>query len=315
MNFTLNQLRIFSKVAETLNITKASEELFLTQPAVSIQLKNFQDQFDIPLYEIINKRFYLTEFGKEIQNISNSILNEVDDINQKTLDFKGLLAGKLRVAVVSTGKYIAPYLFPDFLSKNKNVELIMDVNNKAQVIKALEDNLVDFALVSILPENLLVDKIQLLKNKLYLIGNNKSDFKIKKLETKALKNFTFIFRESGSATRQIMENFFQHNNLKIEKKLELTSNEAVKQAVIAGLGVSIMPIIGIKNEIQNKELKVIPIKGFPIESSWNLIWLKDKKFSPVAREFHNFIIKEKERIIKDNFSWYESFHLKKNKIS
>ncbi len=313
MNYTLNQLRIFSKVAETLNITKAADDLFLTQPAVSIQLKNFQDQFDLPLYEIINKRFYLTDFGKEIEQICNTILNEIEEINRKTQDFKGLLTGKLKIAVVSTGKYIAPYLFSDFIKRHKDVELIMDVNNKTQVVKALENNQVDFALVSILPDQLFIDKMELLKNKLFLIGDKNFEIKNKKLDKNSLKNFTFIFREQGSATRQIMESYFLENKLKIEKRLELTSNEAVKQAVIAGLGISIMPIIGVKNELQNKELKIIPLKSFPIESSWNLIWLKDKKFSPVAKEFQKFINKEKDQIIQENFSWYESFLAKKNK--
>jgi DNA-binding transcriptional LysR family regulator len=307
MTYTLHQLKIFLKVAQTLNITKAAEELHLTQPAVSIQLKNFQDQFDIPLIEIIHKKIYVTDFGKEIVQAAEKILAEVNDINYKMHAYKGELSGKLKLSVVSTGKYIAPYFLTDFMKQHQGIELILDVTNKAQVLKSLENNEVDFSLVSVLPENILIEKEELLQNKLFVVGNREMKYAQKPYNKKILEDMPFINREQGSGTRHVMEKFIKKNNLPVKMKMELTGNEAVKQAVIAGLGNSIMPLIGIKNELENEQLQIIQVKGFPIKSKWYLIWLKEKKLTPLAHAFLKYLRKEKQTIISEKFDWFERY--------
>ena len=177
MNYTLNQLQIFLKIVQTQSVTKASEELHLTQPAVSIQLKNFQDQFDIPLTEVVGRKIFITDFGREIAEAAENIINQVYAINYKTLAFKGQLTGRLKISVVSTGKYVMPFFLADFLNERPGIELFMDVTNKSKVIESLEHNEVDFALVSILPNTLNVEKLDLLQNKLFLVGNSKTKFK------------------------------------------------------------------------------------------------------------------------------------------
>lgn len=306
MNYTLNQLRIFLTVTKSLSITKAADELHLTQPAVSIQLKNFQDQFDIPLIEVINKKIYVTDFGKEIVVAAERILDEVYAINFKMHAFKGELTGKIKFSVVSTGKYIAPYFITDFIQKHSGVELFMDVTNKSQVLKSLENNEVDFSFVTILPESLKIEKEELMTNKLFLVAGKNSIIHENLTNEEVFETIPLIFREKGSGVRHVMESYFQLHNLNVTKKMELTSNEAVKQAVIAGLGYSIMPLIGIKNEIENGQLKVIPVKGFPIQSTWHLIWLQNKKLSPVAASFLNFLRENKDSIISEKFGWIES---------
>jgi len=307
MNYTLNQLQIFLKIVQTQSVTKASEELHLTQPAVSIQLRNFQDQFDIPLTEVIGRKIYITDFGLEIAEAAENIINQVYAINYKTLAYKGQLTGRLKISVVSTGKYVMPYFLTNFMQQYSGVELMMDVTNKIKVVESLENNEVDFALVSILPNNLNIEKLDLLQNKLYLVGRLGKIFK-KAMSTKEIfKELPLIFREKGSGTRQTMESFFERNNLSVLKKMELTSNEAVKQAVLADLGYSIMPLIGIKNELYNKELQIISIKGLPIKTTWSLIWLQQKKLSPVAKSFLAYLKKEKSQIVHDKFSWYEQY--------
>ncbi len=303
MNYTLNQLNIFLKIVQTNSITKAAEELHLTQPAVSIQLKNFQNQFEIPLTEVVGRRIFITDFGKEIAQSAESIINQVYAINYKTLAYKGQLTGRLKISVVSTGKYVMPYFLSSFINENTGIELLMDVTNKNKVIKSLENNEVDFALVSILPNDLNIEKLDLLQNKLYLVGNNKIDIN----NTVDLEKLPFIFREEGSGTRQTMEAFIASKELKVLKKLKLATNEAVKQALLAGLGYSIMPIIGIKNEILQKELHIIPVNGLPIKTTWSLIWLKGKKHSPSSLAFLEHLNKEKDAISNQNFSWYEQF--------
>jgi DNA-binding transcriptional LysR family regulator len=307
MNYTLNQLQIFLKVVQTESVTKASEELHLTQPAVSIQLKNFQDQFEIPLTEVVGRKIFITDFGKEIAVAAENIIQQVYAINYKTLAYKGQLTGRLKISVVSTGKYVMPYFLTDFMKKNPGIDLLMDVTNKNKVIESLENNEVDFSLVSILPSKLNVDKIDLLQNKLFLVGNSDTQFR-KNIKAKELfKTLPLIFRERGSGTRQTMENFIERHELAVTKKLELTSNEAVKQALLAGMGYSIMPLIGIRNELHNNELQIIPVKGLPIKTRWSLIWMKGKKHSPVATSFLSYLKNDHTRIIREKFSWYEQY--------
>lgn len=307
MNYTLNQLQIFLKVVKTGSVTKASEELNLTQPAVSIQLKNFQDQFEIPLTEVVGRKIYITDFGLEIAEAAENIINQVYAINYKTMAFKGQLSGRLKISVVSTGKYVMPFFLSDFMKQHSGVELIMDVTNKSKVLASLEKNEVDFALVSILPTKLNIEKLDLLQNKLFLVGNTQTKFNKADHNKNLFKELPLIFREKGSGTRQTMENFIERNSIPILKKMELTTNEAVKQALLAGLGYSIMPLIGIKNELQNGELQIIPFKGLPIETMWRLIWLKGKNHSPVCISFLDHLSKDKEAIIQDKFSWYEEY--------
>lgn len=307
MNYTLHQLQVFLKITQLKSITKAAEELHLTQPAVSIQLKNFQDQFDVPLTEVVGRKLYVTDFGNEIAKAAEDILNKVNAINFKTVAFKGQLSGRLKISVVSTGKYVMPYFLSDFLKTNPAVELLLDVTNKSKVIDDLEKNAVDFSLVSVLPEHLQIDRVELLQNKLFMVGNNDQKFKSKVYDKKIFELLPLIYREEGSGTRYVMEKFIQRNKLPVRKKMELTSNEAVKQAVIAGLGYSIMPLIGIKNELHNGDLQIIPVKGFPIKSIWNLIWIKGKNFSPVAKALLEHLKTEKAKIVKERFEWYEAY--------
>ncbi len=292
MNYTLHQLQILLAVVRQESITKAARELHMTQPAVSIQLKNFQSQFDIPLTEVIGKKLYVTDFGRSIAEIAENILKEADAIKYKTREFKGLLAGRLKVSSASTGKYVMPYFLSGFMEKYRGVELVLDVTNKMKVINSLRKNEIDFALVSVLPEDLAIKEEKLLENKLYLVGNTQT------LE----KDRPLIFREKGSATRMAMDKYFNYEQS--NKKIELTSNEAVKQALIAGLGYSVIPLIGLKNSLSNGDLCIIPSPGLPITTSWRLVWLKEKKLSPVAEAYLQYIREEKERIIQDQFQWY-----------
>ncbi len=309
MNYTLNQLQIFMKVAETKSVTKAAELLHLTQPAVSIQLKNFQDQFDIPLIEVIGRQVYITEFGKEIAQSAREILDQVQAINGKSQAFKGLLIGTLKIAVVSTGKYVMPYFLTDFLKKNPHVELLMDVSNKTKVLESLTENEVDFALVSIPPDKIAVEKIDLIENRLYLVANAENAAKLQGFEKNMaiLDEMPMIYREKGSGTHYSMERFIERKDLVVSKKLELTSNEAVKQAVIAGIGISILPLIGIRNEIENGELKIVPVNGLPLQTTWSLINLSNKKLSPVALAFKRYLEENKQAVIESRFAWCSKY--------
>ena len=304
MNYTLSQLNVFVKVVEYQSVTKASEYLHMTQPAVSIQLKNFQDQFEIPLFEVISRRIHITAFGKEVAESAKEILFQADLLKHKALQFKGALTGTLKLSVVSTGKYVIPFYLKPFLDANPGVDLQMDVTNKELVVESLGRNEIDFALVSILPDRLSVDSINLLDNSLYLIGDHMFSNN-RKLAVSDLAKYPLIMREQGSGTRQQMEQFLKKHQVKLERKLELTSNEAVKQAVKAGLGLSIMPLIGLKHEIEAGELKILKIKGLPVHTAWQLISLKGKRHGPVAEAFRAYIMSHKTEIAKHHFNWLQ----------
>lgn len=297
MHYTIHQLKIFLEIVKARSITKASEELFMTQPAVSIQLKNLQNQFDIPLTEMLGRQIYITEFGQEVATMAKLVIQALENINYKTQAFKGILTGKLKLSSASTGKYVIPYFLSGFLEINNGIDLILDVTNKKKVIDNLKKNEIDFALVSVLPDNLEVEEEILVEDKLYFMSD-------KPLRN---ENKPLIYRENGSATRTAMEQYFNSHEGVQRKKMELTSNEAVKQAVIAGIGDSIMPLIGIKNELLNQEIYILALEELPIKTEWRLIWLKGKTLSPVSQAFLNYIRSEKQNIINKHFAWYLDF--------
>lgn len=307
MHYTLHQLQVFLTIVECKSITKAASTLSLTQPAVSIQLKNLQDQFDIRLTEQVGKQIYITDFGLEIAAMAGRILNEVSAINFKTEQYKGVLTGRLKLAIVSTGKYIMPYFLSGFLKKHQGIDLMMDVTNKSKVLQSLESNEVDLALVSVLPEKMPIEEELLLTNQLYLTGTVGENFDKGPYPKTILNQLPLIYREKGSATRAAMEKFMAKSGVKARKTMELTSNEAVKQAIMAGLGYSIMPLIGIHHELITGRMQIIPVSGLPIYTNWRIIWLKNKHLSPVANMYLEHIKLHKKEICENSFGWITDF--------
>lgn len=302
MNYTLNQLRIFTQVVKSGSISKAAEALDLTQPAVSIQLKNLQRHFDVPLTETIQKKLYVTSFGKDIARAAENLIVEAEQISSKTKALQGALSGQLRISVVSTGKYVIPYFLSSFLSKHQGVELNLDVSNKQGTLLHLRENEIDFALLSTLPKNISVETEDLMRNELYLVASSELHIPRSRSQNDLLRKLTLIFREDGSATNQAMTQFLETNDITVFRKIQLTSNEAVKQAVIAGLGVSILPMIGIRQELASGRLKIIPMKGLPLKTTWRLLWHRDKKHTPVAAAFLEHVREHKGEIVR---KWFE----------
>lgn len=308
MNYTFHQLRVFMAVVEKQSVTRAAEELHMTQPAVSIQLKKLQDQFDIPLTEVVGRKLFITDFGRELYQIAENILQEVANINYKTEAFKGMLSGKLKLSVASTGKYVIPYYLAGFLRSNPTVDLIIDVANKSRVVRSLENNEVDFAMISVMPAQLELNQEILLPNKLFLTTAYHSDWDSgKKAGKHIFDNLPLIFREEGSGTRTTMQQYFEKAHIVPKVRFELTSSEAVKQAVMAGLGCSIQSIFSIKNELRQKEIRIVPVTGLPLVQNWRLVWLRQKKLSPVAAAFLKYVQGNKQAVYDRQFSWIGSY--------
>ena len=300
MNYTLHQLRVFQKVVDCRSITKAAEALNMTQPAVSIQLKNLQEQFDMPITELLGRQLQITDFGSELYQIASKILEEVDFIDYRTKQYKGLLAGKLKISSVSTGKYILPYLLKGFIDENEGVDIDIDVSNRREAVLHLEKNEVDFAIINVVPEHIELIEELLLPNRLYLAVSGKQ-------ENPDLNKMPLIHREEGSGTRLLMQRFFDLNKYNPKYRFQLRSNEAVKQAVIAGLGYSLLPLVSMRNELENGQINTVKKEGFPIDNQWRLVHLKNKRLSPVAKAFLEYIKLNKVKIINEEFSWMEKY--------
>lgn len=285
MNYTLRQLQVFHAIATHGSITKAARHLHLTQPAVSLQFKSFAEQFDFPLIEYQGKKLVITPLGKEVRRHARRILDQANSLKLMNESLKDQLTGTLLLSVVSTGKYVMPFFLTEFLEKYPSADLIMDVTNKSKVVEHLLENTVDFVLVSIIPSKPQVNKLELIKNELVLVGNKSTALKARE----NLDQCRYLIRELGSATRQAMEEFMLIENIEPQRIIELTTNEAIKQSVIAGLGISLMPIIGIKTELEQGLVEVIPHKNLPITTEWNLVWRSNKQLSPVAQAFLEYI--------------------------
>jgi len=238
----------------------------------------------------------LTELGTEVFRRVTQILDYTAALNTLNTSLKDKLTGTLTLSVVSTGKYIMPYLVKTFIDAHPDVDLVMDVDNRLKVIESLEKNSVDFSLVSVLPKNLPVETLELIGNELYLMG---SPMQKKLWEQQNMGQMTYLFRERGSSTRSHMEKFLSMIRVKPNKKVELTSNETIKQSVIAGLGISVMPVIGIKRELNEGTVVIIPHPKLPIKTNWNLIWRQQKELSPVASAFLKHLEDHKESILKE----------------
>ncbi|MEO1435886.1 MAG: LysR substrate-binding domain-containing protein, partial [Bacteroidota bacterium] len=239
---------------------------------------------------------------KEVYNLATAILEKVDALEIATDRFKGILTGNIQIASASTGKYVIPYFLSGFVQQHPGINLSIDVTNKTLVVKALQENSIDFAMVSVIPPNLALVGIPLMENELVLVGSTSYPDLPQRMRLDHLHKHNLIFREDGSATRDAMINFLKKNSIQVKRSMQLTSNEAVKQAVRAGLGLSIMPRIGIRSELQLEKMTIVPIKGLPIVTQWNLVYGKGKQLSPAGQALIEYIEEHKNRIIKEQFS-------------
>ncbi|MGY6650177.1 LysR family transcriptional regulator [Wenyingzhuangia sp. IMCC45574] len=303
MNYTLHQLKVFLKVVELKSISKAAVELHLTQPAVSIQVKKLQDQFEVPLTEVIGKQLHITDFGKILSVKCKKIIEVADEIKSTVSQYKGLLTGKLKISVVSTGKYVIPYMIKSFMDMYPGIDISIDVSNKTSVIKHLQSNTTDFALVSVIPDGLKLKRIELMENKLYFVSKNSAENENIIKKPKDLEKVNLLFREEGSATRAAMEDYLKRHKIQVLNSMELVSNEAIRQAIYADVGFSLMPIIGLKGGLTTKEVKIHELDDLPIITKWNLVYLEEKKLTPAHEAFVKHLIEKKDELISKNFDW------------
>ncbi len=299
MNITFRQLRLFMALAETGSVSAAARMVHVTQPTASMGLKEITDAIGVPLYEVVARKIHLTQMGHELAKTARAISGEWEAFEQQVDGVKGLTRGKLKVAVVSTAKYFIPRILGTFCAKYPQIDIALEILNRDGVVNRLEENLDDLYIMSQPPVHLDIEDEVFMPNPLVLVASKAHPLGNKKnLEIALLKGDKFIFREKGSGTRMTADAHFKRLKFKPDVRLELGSNEAIKQAVIGGLGVAVLSQYSLGDKADQEEVAILKCKEFPIESSWHIVSPKGKKLSPIATIFKKHLSEQSKEWVK-----------------
>lgn len=294
---TLHQLKVFETVARLTSITRAAEELSLTQPTVSMQIKQLTQNIGVPLFEQIGKKLYLTQAGQELVITCREIFNELARFEMKIGDFQGMKQGKLRLATITTTKYFMPRAIAPFCQLYPGVDVALEITNHERVLDRLNENLDDLYIISKIPNRLDVALHPFLENPLVVIApKNHPLAQEKNIPITKLHNEQFIMRERGSGTRAAVEQLFAKHGVSVKVRLELGGNEAIKQAIGVGLGISVLSQHTFTPEAAISGLTILDVQHFPIERHWYVVYPADKQLSILASTFFDFLQKESQAI-------------------
>ncbi len=297
-NATFRQLKIFEAAARHLNFSRAADELHLTQPAISMQIKQIEAHAGVALFEQVGKKTFLTQAGEEVRRLALNVLSRVKDCEDTLAAFRGVKGGHLELAVVSTAKYFAPHLLSAFSKRHAGVTVKLSVNNREQVIQQLQENRVDLAIMGRPPRGMDVLVSVFAKHPHGIIAPPDHPFaKKRRIDLKTLASENFLIREAGSGTRVSMEKVFSERGLRPASSMELASNETIKQAVMAGLGLSYLSLHTVGLELQTAKLVRLDVVGTPVVREWNVIQRAGKKLSPMAEAFRDFLIERGAKLI------------------
>lgn len=292
---SLRQLQVFESVARHLNHSRAAAELFLSQPAVSMQIKQAEQTIGMPLFEQVGKKLFLTEAGREMLHYSRSVVLLMQEMETVFDEMKGLEHGHLNIAVVSTANYFMPQLLAKFIQAHPKIKVSLSVANRDAVLKQLAENVADLAIMGQPPDGTDMVAEPFLENPLVVIATPTHPLAIiKNIQPRQLANETFLLRELGSGTRGVVERFFASHKLPLPSHMAMDTNEAIKQSVQAGMGLGIISSHGIELELETKRLVVLDVAHFPIVRHWHIVHRKDKRASVAAQEFAHFLAKESQ---------------------
>jgi DNA-binding transcriptional LysR family regulator len=295
---TLRQLRVFEAVARHLSFSRAAQELHLTQPAVSMQVKSLEGQAGLPLYEQVGRRIHLTEGGAELARFAREVAGGLEDCESTLAAIRGISGGRLHLAVVSTAKYFAPRLLAEFSRRHAGVTVKLSVTNREQVIESLRENQVDLAIMGRPPKGLDVEAAAFARHPLGIIASPRHPLARKRgLTLSRLAGEEFLIREPGSGTRSSMERVFAENGVKLASSMELASNETIKQAVMAGMGLTFLSLHTVGLELATGKLVRLDVRGTPVERDWYVVHRRGKRLSPLAARFSAFLAQEGAKLI------------------
>jgi DNA-binding transcriptional LysR family regulator len=298
MNITFRQLRIFEAVARHLSFTRASEELHLTQPAVSMQVKQLEEAAGLPLFEQVGKRIHLTDAGSEMTRYSRTVLELMEEAGQVFEEMRGHEGGRLRISVASTANYFVPRLLAEFCRRYSSVEVSLDVTNRERLLEALADNSTDLVIMGVPPDSIDLTSESFMDNPLVVIAAASHQLAGKqKISLERMQEETFLIREKGSGTRSATERFFVEHQLLLSSTMEMSSSESIKQGVEAGLGLGLLSMHTLEMELALKRLVVLDVKETPILRHWYIMHRPGKRLSRVAQNFKNFVVQEADAIL------------------
>ncbi len=296
---TLRQLRVFEAVARRLSYSRAAEELHLTQPAVSMQVGALEELAGLPLIEQTGKRITLTGAGEELAKLAQRLALELRAAEENLAAWRGAESGRLQIGVVSTAKYFAPALLAEFRHRHPGIELSLSVNNRSVVVKQLANNEIDLALMGSPPRDFETVAERFAEHPLVFIAPPEHPLaKKRRVSAAQVAAETLLIREPGSGTRGALERFLEEHQLKPQTTIELGSNETIKQAVMAGLGIAFISEHTIGLERQVGRLVRLAVTGTPLKRGWHLVFRADKRMMPVASAFQDFIRAEGARLLK-----------------
>ena len=300
MHLTLRQMKVFEAVARLGSYTRAAEELHLTQPAVSMQIKQLEENAGLPLFEQLGKKIYLTQAGQEMQHYCRSIAQQLDEVDKVIAEMKGVKRGRLVIAVASTANYFAARLLATFSQRYPQVTISLDVTNREGLLDHLDANDIDMVIMGRPPEGLDLVAEPFTENPLVVIAApNHPLVATERIPLEWLQQETFVVREQGSGTRTAMERFFAEKRVRLSTGMEMSSNEAIKQAVQAGLGLGIVSIHTLQLELETKRLAILDVEFFPILRHWYVVHRQGKRLSPVAQLFKEFVIREARALLQE----------------
>jgi DNA-binding transcriptional LysR family regulator len=291
MNITFRQLNAFQRVAKLKSYTKASKELHLTQPAVSSQIKKLEEQVGLPLLEIIGKNIFVTDAGKDILECSEQISNVLENTITKIDALKGKTRGKVKLSVATTASYFVINMLSEFTKNHPEISISLDVTNRSNLLKQLDHNETDLVVMGEPPSNPNLESVAFKKNPLVMVANKHHPLVNKKnIAVKKLAKESFVSREQGSGTRAAIERKFNELGVPFTASMETSSNGAIKQAVISGLGLGIASLHTLDLEIESKKLFILDVDEFPIIRYWYMVQKKGKTLSPVTKAFQDYIL-------------------------
>ncbi|CAH1201345.1 RuBisCO operon transcriptional regulator [Candidatus Nitrotoga sp. BS] len=295
LNLTIRQLRIFDAVARHLSHSRAAKELYLSQPAVSMQIKQLEHCVGLPLFDQVGKKMHLTEAGQEMLHYTRSIAQQLEEMDAMLSEMKGLEYGRLNISAVSTASYFIAQLLAKFIQQYPQIKVSLNVANRDAVIKLLADNSADLAIMGQPPEGTVMQSQPFMQNPLVVIAApNHPLTKVCNIKPKQLAQEIFLLREQGSGTRGVVERYFASHHLKLPTHMEMDTNEAIKQSVQAGMGIGIISKHCIELELEIKRLQVLDVDHFPILRHWHIVHRKNKRLSTAANAFNQFLLNDAE---------------------
>ena len=302
-NATFRQLQVFESIARNGSFTAAANELYLTQPTISVQIKKLTDVVGMPLFEQMGKKIFLTMVGKQLLETAHSVFESLDNFEMHVADIKGIKEGTLKLSGVTTVEYFAPRIIGGFCRKYPGIKVSLEVINRRKVLDRLKDNLDDLYICGKVSDDLNVEDTMFLENPLVILAEPNHRLAGKKnIPISALSNEQFIMRESGCGTYLALDKITGDKGIYFKSSMELGSNEAIKQAVVSGLGISMLSLYSLSHELKSGELVILDVEGFPYQDAWHIIYPKGKKLSVVAQAFYDYLLNEGRKLTTDNLA-------------